>query len=88
MPAAMSAIAATAPALLAPEGVLVVELGAGQAAPVAALFTAAGLAVSPPQPDLNGVPRALVARKLQVQGHEGQALGPGKKALGMSAGTD
>jgi release factor glutamine methyltransferase len=57
------AIAATAPALLADDGVLVVELGAGQAESVTALFAAAGLAPSPPQPDLNGVPRALVARK-------------------------
>jgi release factor glutamine methyltransferase len=54
-------IAAAAPALLAPDGVLVVELGAGQAEPVAALFAAAGLAPLPAQPDLNGVPRALVA---------------------------
>jgi len=58
------AIAASAPALLALDGVIVVELGAGQAGPVTALFAGAGLAPSPPQPDLNGVPRALVARKL------------------------
>jgi release factor glutamine methyltransferase len=57
------AIAAAAPALLAPGGVLVVELGIGQAEPVARLFTAAGLAPAPPCPDLNGTPRALVARK-------------------------
>jgi len=57
------AIAAAAPALLAPGGVLVVELGVGQAEPVAHLFAAAGLAPSPPRPDLNGTPRALVARK-------------------------
>jgi release factor glutamine methyltransferase len=54
-------IAAAAPALLAPGGVLVVELGAGQAEPVAALFAAAGLAPLPARPDLNGVPRALIA---------------------------
>jgi release factor glutamine methyltransferase len=60
------AIAAAVPALLAPDGVLAVELGAGQAEPVTALFVAAGLAPSPPRPDLNGVPRALVVRK----GHE------------------
>jgi len=58
-------IAAAAPALLAADGMLVVELGAGQSAPVAALFAAAGLAPLPPRPDLNGVPRALVAAKLQ-----------------------
>jgi release factor glutamine methyltransferase len=57
------AIAAAVPALLAPGGVLVVELGIGQAEPVAHLFAAAGLAPSPPHPDLNGQPRALVASK-------------------------
>jgi release factor glutamine methyltransferase len=57
------AIAVAAPALLAPGGVLVVELGIGQAEPVAHLFAAAGLAPSPPRPDLNGTPRALVAWK-------------------------
>jgi len=57
------AIAAIAPTLLAPDGVLVVELGAGLADHVAALFAAAGLAPAPPHPDLGGVPRALVATK-------------------------
>ena len=57
------AIATAAPTLLAPGGALVVELGIGQAEPVAQLFAAAGLAPSPPYPDLNGTPRALVARK-------------------------
>jgi release factor glutamine methyltransferase len=57
------AIAAAAPMLLAPGGALVVELGIGQAEPVAHLFAAVGLAPSPPHPDLNGTPRALVARK-------------------------
>jgi release factor glutamine methyltransferase len=56
-------IAPAAPALLSPHGVLVVELGAGQAEPVAALFAAAGLASSPPRPDLGNVPRALVAQR-------------------------
>ena len=56
-------IAATAPALLAPGGMVVVELGAGQIQAVAALFSAAGLAPAPPRTDLNGVPRALLARK-------------------------
>jgi release factor glutamine methyltransferase len=60
---AYRAIAATAPALLVPGGTLVVELGIGQMEPVAALYAAAGLALSPPRPDLNGVPRALVATK-------------------------
>jgi release factor glutamine methyltransferase len=59
------AIAAAAPALLAGEGMLAVELGAEQSDRVAALFAAAGLALSPLRADLNGVPRVLVARKLQ-----------------------
>jgi release factor glutamine methyltransferase len=63
------AIAAVAPALLAPDGALVVELGAGQAEPAAALFAAAGLAPAPPRADLNDVPRALVMRKLQLTGN-------------------
>ncbi len=57
------AIAAAVPPLLAPGGVLVVELGAGQAPAVAALLSAAGLAPSPPHTDLNGMPRSLQARK-------------------------
>jgi release factor glutamine methyltransferase len=60
---AYRAIAATVPAVLAPDGVLVVELGIGQMEPVTALFAAAGLAPLPPRSDLNGVPRALVAEK-------------------------
>ena len=57
------AIAASAPALLAAGGLLIVELGIGQAEPVTALLAAAGLAVSPPRSDLNDVPRALTAEK-------------------------
>jgi release factor glutamine methyltransferase len=57
------ALASAAPMLLAAGGALVVELGAGQAESVAALFAAAGLAPSAPRPDLNGMLRALVARK-------------------------
>ena len=57
------AIAAAAPALLATDGAIVVELGAGQVELVSALFAAAGLAPLPARPDLNGVPRALVVRK-------------------------
>jgi release factor glutamine methyltransferase len=56
-------IAASAPALLAPGGLLIVELGIGLAEPVTSLLAAAGLAVSPPRPDLNDVPRALAAER-------------------------
>jgi release factor glutamine methyltransferase len=56
------------PILLAPDGVVVVELGSGQAKPVMTLFAGAGLVPMPPKPDLNGVPRALVARKLSKKG--------------------
>jgi release factor glutamine methyltransferase len=58
------AITVDAGRLLAPDGLLVVELGAGQASAVAALFSAAGLAVKSPYSDLSGVPRALLARVL------------------------
>jgi release factor glutamine methyltransferase len=54
-------IAASAPASLVEGGFVAVELGAGQAEAVSALFAAAGLAVRPPHADLSGVPRALVA---------------------------
>jgi release factor glutamine methyltransferase len=56
-------LSASAPALLKPGGALVVEIGAGQADDVARLFSATGLALEPPQPDLNGMPRVLLARK-------------------------
>jgi release factor glutamine methyltransferase len=77
-------IATAAPPLLAPDGSLIVELGAGQADAVAALFAAAGLAPARPRADLTGVARALCA----VKGYECTASDPGKKALGMSRGTD
>jgi len=54
---------AAAAALLARNGALVVELGKDQAEPVAGLIAAAGLAPMVPQPDLNGLPRALIAEK-------------------------
>ena len=56
-------IAAAAPALLAPGGALIVELGAGQSQAVAALFAAGGLVMLPPRPDLSGIPRVLVAKR-------------------------
>jgi release factor glutamine methyltransferase len=57
------AIAASVPPLLKTGGMLVVEVGAGQAEEVAALFAGAGLAPSPPRPDLSGTHRAVVATK-------------------------
>jgi release factor glutamine methyltransferase len=62
-------LSASAPALLEPGGALVMEIGVGQADAVARLFSAAGLALAPPQPDLNGIPRVLLARKPSC-GHE------------------
>jgi len=58
------AIATDAARLLAADGLLAVELGAGQIEPVGALFAARGLAHPLPRYDLSGVPRALVLRAL------------------------
>jgi release factor glutamine methyltransferase len=57
------ALTASIPALLSPSGALVLEIGAGQSDDVAHLFVATGLAVAAPHPDLNGIPRVLLARK-------------------------
>jgi release factor glutamine methyltransferase len=58
---AYRAIAADAARVLRPSGVLVLEVGIGQAGAVTALLSAAGLAPEEPHPDLAGVPRAIVA---------------------------
>lgn len=56
-------IAAEAARLLAPNGRVVLEIGAGQSAPVSGIFETAGLvAAAPARPDLAGIPRALVFR--------------------------
>jgi release factor glutamine methyltransferase len=47
--------------LLKPGGYLVVELGFGQEAQVAAIFSMAGLVPRPAHTDLSGIPRALCA---------------------------
>ena len=47
------------PPLLSPGGLAILELGAGQSAPVIALAAASGLAVRALRPDLSGVARAL-----------------------------
>jgi release factor glutamine methyltransferase len=56
-------IAADARRLAAPGAHIIVELDAGMADPVAAVFAAAGLAIRAARPDLNGVPRALILRR-------------------------
>lgn len=58
---AYRAIAPLAAVLLRPEGRVIVELGAGQADPVAAIFRAQGLEIMGLTPDLANIPRALVA---------------------------
>ena len=51
--------------ILGPGGALVVEAGLGQAAPIEALMTSAGLLpYGPPRADLAGIPRAVGARKM------------------------
>jgi release factor glutamine methyltransferase len=60
--AAYRAIAADSPRLLADGGRLIVELGQGQAEAVGALLRQGGLAVKgPPQRDLSGINRAMIA---------------------------
>jgi release factor glutamine methyltransferase len=61
--AAYRRIAADACRLLAREAHIIVELGAGTADPVAAVFAGEGLAIGAARPDLNGVPRALIVRR-------------------------
>ena len=62
--AAYRAIAADARRLLSPNGILVLELGAGQLGAVTALLAASGLAAGSPRHDLAGVARALAVRPL------------------------
>jgi release factor glutamine methyltransferase len=54
-------IAAAAPALLAPGGRLIVEIGPGQAASVEELFAAAGLAVTATRADMDRRERVVTA---------------------------
>ncbi|WP_293206442.1 peptide chain release factor N(5)-glutamine methyltransferase [Parvibaculum sp.] len=60
---AYRALAAALPDVLTQGGTAVIELGAGQAEDVTAIFETAGLAVPRVVPDLSGVPRALVAER-------------------------
>lgn len=67
--------------LLAPGGIAVVEVGAGQAAAVAGCLSGAGLAVGAPYPDLAGHPRALPAAKRRSR----LEIRKAKKKVGKSA---
>jgi release factor glutamine methyltransferase len=58
---AYRSLAQQAGPLLAAKGRLFVELGIGQESSVSAIFTCAGLKVSPARTDLAGIPRALTA---------------------------
>jgi release factor glutamine methyltransferase len=58
------AIAPHAARLLAPDGILVLELGQGQLGSVTSILAAAGLAPVKPRYDLAGIARALVLRAL------------------------
>ena len=60
--AAYHAVLAALPALLAPGGVAILELGAGQAGAVTELAEAAGLRPGPARPDVAGIERALPVR--------------------------
>ena len=64
---AYRALVPQAALLLAPGGVLVVEVGDGQSKDVEGLMTAAGLTLErPPKSDLAGIRRALAGRKLPL----------------------
>lgn len=77
------AIAAQAPGMLAPGGVLVLELGAGQYEAVAAIMVAVGLNVAGSRSDLSGTARALV-----VSRYDQATSQTGKKALGLWGKND
>jgi release factor glutamine methyltransferase len=62
--AAYRCIAGDAQRLLARDGLLIVELGQGQADEVTALFAQAGLKIAIIRNDLAGIPRALVAHSV------------------------
>lgn len=64
---AYRAITPQATALLAPDGVLVFEVGHDQSADVSALMRLAGLTLShPPKADFGGIPRAVMGRKAAI----------------------
>ncbi len=66
------AVAATAPALLRSQGAVMVEVGAGQAGPVGALFAEAGLEAISARCDLAGLVRVVAARHHHTAKTQGQ----------------
>ncbi len=78
------AIAADARRTLAPDGTLVVELGAGQAVAVAELLLNGGIVAGRAKHDLSGHPRALSARL----SHAWTASPTAKIALGLLSKSD
>jgi release factor glutamine methyltransferase len=62
--AAYRALAGSIGFVLGPRGLAVIELGAGQAGDVAAIFAAAGFETVEIRPDLAGIPRAFVGRQV------------------------
>lgn len=73
---AYRAITARLAAVLQPEGIAILELGAGQAAAVAALAAAAGLVVGGIRHDLAGIARAMLLRRASAP----SAAGVGNRA--------
>jgi len=82
--AAYRAITADTRRILVPGGMLIVELGAGQAVPVAAVLLDGGIEAGPPVNDLSGHPRALLGRPV----HAGKAFPTAKIALGLCGNSD
>lgn len=78
------AIAADARRILAPDGTLVVEFGAGQATSVAALLLDGGIVAGTEKPDLSGHPRTLLGRL----SHAWTASPTAKIALGLLSKSD
>jgi release factor glutamine methyltransferase len=80
--AAYRAIAANAPALLKPSGLLAVEVGAGQAPAATAILQGCGLLFDATERDLAGIERCVVTQN-GAHAHAVAAEG-GQKSLGIS----
>src|SRR5262249_55059077 len=89
---AYRAIAPHAARLLAPDGILVLELGQGQLGSVTSILATAGLAPVEPRYDLAGIARALVLRALprglHIPGTKKSTWIVGQDRLGSVAGID